>query len=88
MEIDYPNLERDVAEGRLRETLKRELIEGFQKMRRDGERLPPPSYYATKITEVIHGGTERAIDDTLAYDLYQEVLLACEEAYEEVASDS
>jgi hypothetical protein len=87
MEIDYPNLERDVADGRLRETLKRELVEGFQKMQSEGERLPPPSYYATKITEVIHAGTERVIDDTLAYDLYQEVLLACEEAYEEV-SDS
>lgn len=84
MDIDDSTLERDIGDGTLREKLKRELVVGFETMHREGERLPPPSYYATKIVEVMHKGSERVIDDTLAYDLYQEVLLACEEAYEEV----
>jgi hypothetical protein len=87
MDVDYPNLARDVENGSFRQRLKSELLLGFTAMREAGERPPLPSYYATKIAEIVDRGSEQPIEPNLAYELYQEILLACEEAWEEVTGE-
>lgn len=80
MNIDYATLEQDVESGQLRTRLAEELTVGFRLMHDAGDALPPASYYATKIAEIIHANAETEISKDLAYYIYQEVLLACEEA--------
>jgi hypothetical protein len=80
MNIDYANLEQDVESGELRTRLTTELTVGFRLMHEAGDAVPPASYYATKIAEIIHSNAEQEISKDLAYYIYQEVLLACEDA--------
>ena len=80
MNIDYATLEQDMESGELQRKLAVELTVGFRLMHEAGDPLPPASYYATKIAEIIHANAEREISKDMAYYLYQEVLLACEEA--------
>jgi hypothetical protein len=87
MNIDYATLEQDIESGELSRRLAEELTIGFRLMQDAGDPLPPASYYATKITEIIHAGVEAALSRDMAYYLYQEVLLACEQARARVLGD-
>jgi hypothetical protein len=80
MNVDYENLERDLETGYFRESLREELTLGFRQIRESGERLPPPSHYASQIAEIVNRGAPAPIASELAYELYQEILSACETA--------
>ncbi len=80
IDIDYKTLSDDMESGLFRERLRAELSRGFHALLDEGERLPPPSYYATKIVEVIHAGTPVPFTSEFSFYLYQESLMACEEA--------
>ena len=80
MNVDYPNLARDIESGEFRRTLEEELIVGFRMIRQAGDRLPPASHYAAQIAEIVGRGAPDPLPDTLAYELYQEILEACEYA--------
>ena len=80
MNVDYPNLERDVENGTFRSTLEEELIVGFRMLRQEGERLPPASHYASQIAEIVGRGAPEPLSAQLAYEVYQEILEACEYA--------
>lgn len=80
LNIDYSTLEDDLVSGTLQQNLRDELERGFREMHERGEPLPPPSYYASRISEIIYSNAEREISNEMAFDLYQEVLLACEHA--------
>ncbi len=88
VDIDYRTISDDLESGEFRRRLKEELFAGFREMAAAGERLPPPSYYATKIVEVIHAGAPVPFTTEAAFDLYQEALLACEEARSEVLGEA
>ncbi|HSN68038.1 MAG TPA: hypothetical protein VLV48_02270 [Thermoanaerobaculia bacterium] len=87
MDVDYRTIAEDMESGEFRRRLKEELAAGFREMSESGERLPPASYFATKIVEVIHAGAPVPFTKDAAYDLYQEALLACEEARAEVLEE-
>ena len=78
MNIDYENLERDLADGSYRLRLEEELIAGFRQIQQAGERLPVASHYAAQIAEIVNRGAE--LSDTMKYELYQETLDAVEAA--------
>ena len=78
MNIDYANLEQDVETGMFRERLEEELTLGFRQIHDSGDRLPLASYYATQIAEIVNRDVSLSAD--LKYNLYQEILLACERA--------
>jgi hypothetical protein len=78
--VDYATLPDEVESGVFRERLKEELTAGFREIHESGERLPPASYYAAQIAEIISRNSEGQVDSTLAYHVYQEILLACEDA--------
>ena len=78
LNIDYGALEKDLAAGTLQQKLREELERGFREMHERGEALPPPSYYASRISEIIYTNAERELSKEMAFDLYQAVLLACE----------
>ena len=84
VDVDYRTISEELESGEFRRRLRDELSAGFREMHAAGERLPPPSYYATKTVEVIHAGAPVPFTKDAAYDLYQEALLACEEARDEV----
>ena len=85
MNIDFENLERDLYEGAFRARLQDELTVGFRQLQMDGERLPVPSHYASQIAEIINGQAE--LSEFLKFELYQEVLLACEGAAKTVSGE-
>ena len=87
MNIDYAALAEELDAGLLREKLRRELITGFRLMQDSGEPLPPASHFATRITEIVYESRDRAIGKETQFDLYQEILLACEEARATVLGD-
>ena len=78
MNIDYANLEQDVENGMFRQRLEEELTFGFRQIHDAGERLPLASYYAAQIAEIVNRDVELSAD--LKYNLYQEILLAVENA--------
>lgn len=80
MNIDYATLPADVESGALRERLQQELLAGFRQIHESGERLPTASHYASQIAEIIHRDADPPISDGLAFELYQEILEACEKA--------
>jgi hypothetical protein len=82
MNIDYTNLERDVYDGSFRQTLQTELAIGFRAIHESGERLPPASYYAAQIAEIVNRDVELTAE--VKYELYQEILAAVEHARAEV----
>ena len=80
MNVDYDNLERDLATGMFREMLKEELIGGFRQIQASGERLPAASHYASQIAEIVSRGAGAPLRAELAFELYQEILDAVEAA--------
>lgn len=85
MNIDYANLEQDVETGLFRQRLEEELTLGFRQIHDAGERLPPASYYAAQIAEIVNRDVSLTAD--LKYNLYQEILLAVENARVAVAGE-
>jgi hypothetical protein len=80
MNVDYENLERDLVSGMFADLLKEELVGGFRQIRRSGERLPLASHYASQIAEIVNRAAPEPLQSELAYNLYQEILLAVESA--------
>lgn len=80
IDIDYSTLADEVESGAFRTRLEAELIRGFHAIHEAGERLPPSSYYAAKIAAIVAGGSAEPLAPELAFDLYQEILAACEGA--------
>ena len=78
MNIDYATLEQDVENGIFRIRLEEELTFGFRQIHDSGERLPLASHYASQIAEIVNRDVE--LPPELKYNLYQEILLACERA--------
>lgn len=78
MNIDYASLEQDVDNGLFRQRLEEELTFGFRQIHESGERLPLASYYAAQIAEIVNRDVQ--LSEELKYNLYQEILLACENA--------
>ena len=85
MNIDYATLEQDVYDGTFRQRLEEELVGGFRQIHATGERLPTASHYAAQIAEIVNRGVQLAPE--LKYNLYQEILLACEQARATVLAD-
>lgn len=86
MNIDYATLEQDVHDGTFRAKLQEELETGFRMIRNSGERLPTASHYASQIAEIVNRDVQLAPD--LKYNLYQEILLACEQARAAVVAEA
>ncbi|HEX6100364.1 MAG TPA: hypothetical protein VF432_28885 [Thermoanaerobaculia bacterium] len=78
MNIDYATIEQDVENGLFRQRLEEELTFGFRQIHESGERLPPASHYAAQIAEIVNRDAD--FSPELKYNLYQEILLACENA--------
>jgi len=80
MNVDYENLENDVASGVFRESLREELLFGFRQIHDSGDRLPLASYYAAQIADIVNRGSPEPLNKDLAFHVYQEILLAVEAA--------
>ena len=80
MNINYATLADDLASGALRQELAAELTTGFRLLQQEGERLPVASHYASRIAEIIHHEAPEPIVPDLSFYVYQEVLLAVEQA--------
>lgn len=80
MNVDYASLERDLVDGTFRQKLEEELTKGFRGIRASGERLPTASHYASQIAEIVSRNAPAPLDGELAYNIYQEILAACETA--------
>jgi hypothetical protein len=87
MNVDYENLENDVANGVFRESLREELLFGFRQIHQTGERLPTASHYAAQIAEIVNRGAAEPLNKDLAFHVYQETLLAVEAARAEVLGE-
>ena len=87
MNVDYENLENDVANGVFRESLREELLFGFRQIHQTGERLPTASHYAAQIAEIVNRGAPEPLNKDLAFHVYQEILLAVEAARAEVLGE-
>jgi hypothetical protein len=87
MNVDYKSLEDDVANGLFRESLREELLFGFRQIHNSGERLPLASYYAAQIADIVNRGAAEPLNKDLAFNLYQEILLAVEAARAEVLGE-
>lgn len=85
MNIDYATIEQDVLDGTFRQKLQNELTLGFRQMHDAGERLPPASYFAAQIAEIVN--RDASLSEGVKYELYQEILLACEQARAEVLGE-
>ncbi|HXI13316.1 MAG TPA: hypothetical protein VNM92_11850 [Thermoanaerobaculia bacterium] len=84
MDIDYQSLGHELTDGTFESRLERELTEGFRLLADAGNPLPLPSYYATKIAEIIHAGLPVALTKDAEWELYQSIVAACEKAWENV----
>ena len=78
MNIDYDTIEEDILNGTFRQKLEDELLRGFREIHESGERLPPPSHFASQIAEIVN--KDVSLSSELKYELYQEILEACEKA--------
>lgn len=87
MNVDYANIERDLADGTFRRTLEEELIVGFRMISQEGDRLPLASHYASQIAEIVSRNAPVPFSPELAYEVYQEILVACEYARDTVLSE-
>ena len=85
MNIDFNKIEQTILDGSFRQELEEELTVGFRQIQMTGERLPVPSHYASQIAEIITRQTE--LSDFLKFELYQEVLVACENAAKTVSGE-
>lgn len=86
MNIDYATIDQDVADGTFRNRLQEELELGFRQIHETGERLPPASHFAAQIAEIVNRDVQLAPE--LKYNLYQEILLACEQARASVLAEA
>ena len=80
MNVNYETLESSIYDGSFSRDLEQELIVGFRQLAIDGERLPPASHYAAQIADIVNRGAAEPLPSALAFNLYQEILLACERA--------
>jgi hypothetical protein len=87
VDLHYSRLLDEIEKGTLRATLERELTEGFQRMHAEGDALPPASYYAARISEIIERNSEQPLSKEDAFNLYQEVVIACDQARRNVLGD-
>jgi len=87
MNVDYKTLEDDMVSGLFAQTLQAELTIGFRQLQIDGERLPPASHYAAQMAEIVNSGAAEPLPTELKFNLYQEILLACEGARAAVLGD-
>jgi hypothetical protein len=87
MNVGYESLGADVASGLFRESLREELLFGFRQIHNSGERLPLASYYAAQIADIVNRGAAEPLNKDLAFNLYQEILLAVEAARAEVLGE-
>ena len=78
MNIDYTTIAHEVLDGTFRQKLEDELVAQFRAIQESGERVPLASYLATQIAEIVNRDVE--LQAELKYDLYQEILAACEHA--------
>ena len=88
MTVDYDTLAADIESGAFRTSLQEELVAGFRQIHQSGERLPTPSHYASQIAEIIGRNAEVPLDAELAFEVYQEILLACEQARDAVIGEA
>lgn len=88
MTVDYDTLATDVESGAFRDSLQAELVTGFRRIYESGERLPTPSHYASQIAEIIGRNAEVPLDAELAFEVYQEILAACETARDLVIGEA
>lgn len=80
IDVDYDNLEGELESGAFRARLEAELVRGFRAIHQCGERLPTASHYASQIAEIVGRGVDSPLPGELAFNLYQEILAACEHA--------
>jgi hypothetical protein len=80
MNVDYAKLEDNIVDGTFRQELENELLVGFRTMKAGGDPLPPASYYAAQIAEIVHRNAPAPIGSDLAFHVYQEILAAVEHA--------
>lgn len=80
MNIDYSSLEADLASGTFRQQLEDQLTVGFRMIRDAGERLPVASHYASQIAEIVSRNAPEPLPPETAFNVYQEILSACEHA--------
>ena len=78
MNIDYATIEQDVLDGTFRQKLEEDLVPGFRQLHEADDRLPPASYLATQIAEIVN--RDVALSENMKYELYQEILAAVEHA--------
>ena len=88
IDVDYETLENEIESGLFRQRLEEELVRGFRAIQKHGERLPTASHYASQIAEIVNRGASAPLNPELAFNLYQEILLACEQARAEVLGTS
>jgi uncharacterized protein with PhoU and TrkA domain len=87
MNIDYENLENNLVDGTFRVNLQFELVDGFRDILDAGERLPTASHYASQIAEIVNRNAQPPLNPQMAFNLYQEILLAVEGARASVLDD-
>jgi len=87
IDIDYETLAVEVESGEFRRKLEQELRDGFEQMVRNGVMLPPASFYATKIAEIVARGADEPIIPSLSFEIYQEIHVACEAACKSAAGE-
>ena len=80
MNVDYQHLEEKILDGTFRSELEEELTIGFRTMKLSGDPLPLASYYAAQIAEIVSRGAPVPLRAEVAYEVYQEILAACEHA--------
>jgi hypothetical protein len=80
MNVDYQRLEEQVLDGTFRSELEDELTVGFRAMRMSGDPLPTASHYASQIAEIVSRAAPVPLRPEFAYEVYQEILAACEHA--------
>lgn len=87
MNVDYGTLQADLESGLFRQQLEEELTLGFRQLHQSGERLPPASHYASQIAEIVQRGAAEPLPKEMDFYLYQEVLMACENARKAVLGE-
>jgi hypothetical protein len=87
MNIDYTNLEGNLVDGTFRTNLQLELVDGFRDILDAGERLPTASHYASQIAEIVNRNAQPPLNADMAFNLYQEILLAVEGARASVVDE-
>jgi hypothetical protein len=88
MNVNYETLEQELDSGVFRQLLEEELTAGFRQIQQSGERLPTASHYASQIAEIVNRGAVGPLAAGVQYELYQEILTACEKAREAVLGET